>query len=303
MLFADLALARRLEAAEGFACAQFALARHHLFPGSGSEAIRIAGADVVYDGPDSPVTQTFGLGLFAEAANDALDQIEAFFTTRGAHVHHEVSPFAGIDTLQKLCSRGYHPIELSSVLYQPIVDPTIVGAPDPSHLGTREGSSPSNSQGVVVPGSPVPSVPVPSVRIRLIGPQESILWSEINARGWAHDHPEFEPFMRDIGALLTSREGSACFLAEIDGVHAATGALSIHQGVALFSGAATLPEHRRRGLQSALLEARMTHAREQGCDLAMMVAEIGSNSQRNAERQGFQIAYTRINWQRTASSS
>jgi hypothetical protein len=33
-----------------------------------------------------------------------------------------------------------------------------------------------------------------------------------------------------------------------------------------------------------------------GCDLAMVCTEPGSGSQRNAERQGFQIAYTRIKW-------
>ena len=32
------------------------------------------------------------------------------------------------------------------------------------------------------------------------------------------------------------------------------------------------------------------------CDLAMMVALAGSDSQRNAERKGFQIAYTRMKW-------
>jgi hypothetical protein len=35
---------------------------------------------------------------------------------------------------------------------------------------------------------------------------------------------------------------------------------------------------------------------ESGCDLAMMGAQPGSASQRNGERQGFRIAYTRIKW-------
>jgi hypothetical protein len=65
--------------------------------------------------------------------------------------------------------------------------------------------------------------------------------------------------------------------------------------VALFRGSATIPEL-RRGLQAALLEARMRYAYEHGCDLAMMAAEMGSNSQRNAERQRFRIAYTRTKW-------
>jgi len=80
-------------------------------------------------------------------------------------------------------------------------------------------------------------------------------------------------------------------------VPGAAGALIIHEGVALFGGAATVPELRRCGLQSALLYERMRYAAEQKCDLAMMVAEAGSNSQRNAERKGFRVAYTRSKWQ------
>jgi GNAT superfamily N-acetyltransferase len=76
--------------------------------------------------------------------------------------------------------------------------------------------------------------------------------------------------------------------------------LCLHDGVALFSGSATLPTMRRRGLQTALLEARLRYAHEHGCDLAMMVAEAGSQSQRNAERRGFQVAYTRTKWRLSA---
>ena len=70
----------------------------------------------------------------------------------------------------------------------------------------------------------------------------------------------------------------------------------IHEGVALLAGASTIPSARNRGAQRALLEARLRHAASQGCDLAMMGASPGSTSQKNAERQGFRIAYTRIKW-------
>ena len=102
--------------------------------------------------------------------------------------------------------------------------------------------------------------------------------------------------MRAAGVMLVVREGSPCFLAEIDGTAGAAGALIVHEGVALFGGAATVPELRRRGLQAALLNERMHYAVDHGCDLAMMVAEAGSNSQRNAERKGFRVAYTRMKW-------
>jgi hypothetical protein len=45
-----------------------------------------------------------------------------------------------------------------------------------------------------------------------------------------------------------------------------------------------------------LLAARLAEARQRGCEIAMMVTEPGSTSQRNAERRGFRVAYTRTKW-------
>jgi len=226
--------------------------------------MKCAGATVVFDGADAPTTQTFGLGLFEELTPAALDEIEKFFLDRGADVMHEVCPFAGLGTLDLLCERGYRPIEISNVMYRAI---DAAGDDLPKH-----------------------------VRVRVIEAEEADLWSDVSARGWTHEHPELEEFVREMGAIIVAREKSPCFLAEIDGVAGAAGALILHDGVALFGGAATIPELRRRGLQAALLQARMRYAAEHGCDLAMMVAEAGSSSQRNAERKGFRVAYTRLKW-------
>ena len=68
-------------------------------------------------------------------------------------------------------------------------------------------------------------------------------------------------------------------------------------GVALLAGASTVPEGRRQGAQLALLDTRLRFAASQGCDVAMMCTAPGSTSQRNAERNGFRIAYTRTKWQ------
>jgi hypothetical protein len=79
MVFSDLELSKRLERAEGYACAKFAEARRRVFPGSGAEWMEWAGTYAVFDGTDSPVTQTFGLGIFEELSAVALDAIEKFF--------------------------------------------------------------------------------------------------------------------------------------------------------------------------------------------------------------------------------
>jgi GNAT superfamily N-acetyltransferase len=264
MPFSDLALAKRLERAEGYACVQFADARRRLDPESGAEWMECAGAYVVFDTVGSPVTQTFGLGLFEPLTPCALDTIERFFLDRGAPVHHEVSPFAGLATHNLLCARNYRLCEIGNVLCR--------------HIERQEAAIPSN------------------IAVRVVTPPESQLWARTNAGGWAQEHPEYQPFFLELGAIICERQESPAFLAEIDGEPAAAGSLSIHEGVALFAGAATLPEFRRRGLQTALLHARLEYAFEHGCDLAMIVAEPGSESQRNAERRGFRVAYTRLKW-------
>jgi len=177
---------------------------------------------------------------------------------------HEVCPHAGTALLEMLCRRGYAPLEVSNVMYRPV-----------ETTDGRHGDG---------------------IRVRTIGMEEAEIWSEVSTRGWTHEHPELEAFVKQMGVLCVAREHSPCFLAELDGVAGAAGALVLHEGVALFAGAATVPEMRRRGLQGALLGERMNYAAEAGCDLAMMVAEAGSNSQRNAERLGFRVAYTRLKW-------
>ena len=253
-----------MERAEAVACSQYADARRRLFPDGGAGWIRCAGAYAVFDGVDSPLTQTFGLGVFEELRPESLDVIERFFLDRGAPVLHEVSPLAGVAALDLLCQRNYRPAELSNVLYRSVERPTAAHADD--------------------------------IRARLIGPEEAQLWADISARGWSHQHPELLKFLLEIGAISAAREQSLCFLAEIDAKPGAAGVLCIHDRVALFGGAATIPELRRRGLQTALLHERIRYASAQGCDLAMMVAVPGSESQRNAERKGFRIAYTRTKW-------
>jgi GNAT superfamily N-acetyltransferase len=65
------------------------------------------------------------------------------------------------------------------------------------------------------------------------------------------------------------------------------------EGIAQFTGAATAPAHRRRGIQTALLSARLADAAAAGCDIAVVTTQPGSRSQQNVQRQGFDLLYTR----------
>lgn len=264
--FADLELAQRLERAEGQGNVDFIEARKKAFPDVGAEWIEVAGTRAMFDGPNSPLTQTFGLGMLEPIAAEQLDEIEQFFQTRGAEVFHEVCPLADQSTFTLLNERNYKPIEFSSVLYRPIsVDLRLEAA--------------RNEQ----------------VQARLIREDEIDLWAQTASEGWS-EFTEVADFMRDLGEV-TARSKSLSFIAELDGNPIATGVLIISDDVALLAGASTIPSARRQGAQLALLEGRLRYAAAQGCTIGMMVAQPGSGSQRNAERHGFRIAYTRYKWQ------
>ncbi len=243
-VFSDVALSRRLERAEGHACAMYAESRE------GSEWKNFGGVYAMFNGIDSVVTQSFGLGLFEDLTVPSLHAIERFFQLRGAAVVQEVSPFAGVAALGLLCERRYRPVEISNVL-------------------CRASTGDFGENGVA----------------RVASPEDAGLWADVMSRGWGAP-VESGPLPKD----------SVRFLAGVDGETGAAAALCLHDGVALFGGAATVPELRCRGLQTALIEKRLRYAANHGCDIAMIVTEPGSASQRNAERHGFRVAYTRTKW-------
>jgi GNAT superfamily N-acetyltransferase len=260
----DSAFSRRLERAEGRAASRFVEVRARFEPDAGAAWMETAGAYLLYDGADSPMTQTFALGLSGLPSGTEIEGIEEYFEARNAPVLHEVSPLADPGMLGLLSGRGYKPVELTSLLVQPLAGRAI---------------------------RPVP------VEVREAAAEERELWAQTAAGGWRDTIPVTDA-MVGLMRVMGAAEGVRGYFACIDGVPVATGALAIHDGVALLAGAATLPEWRGRGAQRALLEYRLAAAAEAGCDLAMMGAAPGSASQRNAERQGFRIAYTRIKWGR-----
>jgi hypothetical protein len=261
-VFADISLARRLEHTEGRGNAAFVDAQARIDPASGAIWTLVGGTSAMFAGVGSPITQTFGLGVHQPLADKNLDTIEHFFRSRGSAVFHEVCPLADVSVHATLARRGYVPIELSTVLYQPI-DGTPRNAPNPA------------------------------LRVRQADRTEARLYGKVASEGWS-EQPEVIPFIDAFAQL--SLACSTCFFAERDGKPIATAALFMHEGTALLAGASTVPAGRRQGAQHALLDARLQTAASNGCNLAMMVAAPGSASQRNAERQGFRIAYTRTKW-------
>jgi len=161
--------------------------------------------------------------------------------------------------------RGYRPVEFSNVLYRPIDSELRL------HAERND-----------------------AIRVRVVEPDEVDLWAETASAGWS-EFTEVAEFLRELNQVVADSK-SVSFLAELEGQPVGTGSLTIAGDVALLAGASTVPSARRQGAQFALLEGRLRYAAKQGCTTGMMVASPGSSSQRNAERHGFRIAYTRTKW-------
>ena len=266
MIFSDKTLSQKLERTESQTSADLIEARKILFPEVGAEWIEVAGTYAMFDGIASPLTQTFGLGLFDEITNAELNEIEAFFHKHNAPVFHEVSPMVDASLLGLLNERGYKPIELTSMMFRSLEDKM---------------SLPKN----------------PNIQTRIIGADEIDIFAKTAVRGWSAEMPEFENFGLDFCKVSANSKSASPFIAEIEDKPIATGTLFICEDVGELGGASTMSEYRRQGAQNALLAARLNYARERGCKIAMMGALPGSQSQRNAEKNGFRIAYTRTKWQ------
>ncbi|HMO80805.1 MAG TPA: GNAT family N-acetyltransferase [Pyrinomonadaceae bacterium] len=241
MIYSDIDLSRKLERTEALANADFVETRASLDPETRACWIEVGGAYAMFDGIESPLTQTFGLGMFEDAKSEHLDEIEAFFRKRDAPVYHEVSPMADPSILGLLGERGYRPIELTNVMFQKLD----TSAPALNRMN-------------------------PDIVSRAINPDEADLWASVASEGWTTEPPMLGEFMLNFGKIAARTAGGHPFIAELDGRPIAAGGLSIYDDICILAGAATVPDSRRRGAQNALLAARLAFAAERGCRLAMM---------------------------------
>lgn len=274
MLFADLKLARRLETTDALAGVEFARAWARLNSFAGDVTLPVAGGHAGFGGVDSPLTQAFGLGLNGPVTESDMAGMEEFYQAHGAPVNIETCPLADPSLLKLLNERGYRPIEYSNVSVRELSDRDSQAWPDPTS----------------------------KVHVRTPAEDEAESYSLVVAKSF-FESTEISPEFLSIFTSCFHAAGAFFFLAEVDGVPAGGGMMSIHQGVASLGGAGTLPEFRNRGVQKALLLARVAMAADLDCDLAMVAANPGSGSQRNVERLGFRVVYTRTKFLREWASS
>ena len=275
MQFVDRALARRLESAEEMPQVYHAQWCQKNQPEIGAAAEKIAGGHMIFAGLGSPIGRAVGMGFAAPVTAEDMNLLEDFYFSRKAPSQVDYCPLTDSSLLEHAKQRGYGIAELNNVLARPLTNDEIT---KPGRSASERSTALLNSE----------------FEIRPMRPEEAPVFSSVLRQSFFPDGgepPGFDAMLLPMFSFF----GSLTFVAEHDGQIVATGAALVipeHKIVGLY-GAGTLKQYRGRGLQTAMLEHRMHAAAESGCEYAVIVTQGGTPSQRNAERLGFRVVYSK----------
>jgi ribosomal protein S18 acetylase RimI-like enzyme len=278
MLFATRSLARRIDSAECRMCSEYA----EIQRASGADAFvaPLGGSAAVYAGAGIPYSKTIGVGLGEEPLDEAiLARIEDDFRTRNTPLQVELASLADPSAGALLTRRRYTLVSVESLLGLAL-DSRFV---ETAQSGQKEDAA-------------------RKLTVRRMAGSELPAFMDAVTTGFAHpdtfDGPaSHESYERELLERVyrdsTQISGWTPYLAFLDGTLAGGAVLRFDTGVAQLCGAATLPQHRRCGVQTALLRARLVDAARQGCDVAVVTTQPGSKSQENVQKAGFTLLYQR----------
>jgi ribosomal protein S18 acetylase RimI-like enzyme len=236
----------------------------------------IGGGVAVYVRDGSPCNKWAGLGFDRPPSDADIDDVEREFDRRHVPVRVEFASLGDPEIATRLTRRGYELIGFENVMALPLDGTSVARLPEKAA------------------NTPIAIAPADS--------RDASAWADVLVTGFLNpdvfdgpppteefDRAAIEQALDDIAATT----GFEPFVARRDGTVAGAGALRLCEGLAQLCGAATLPEHRRQGVQSTLLRARLQSAASRGCDLAVVTTQPGSKSQENVQRAGFSLLYTR----------
>lgn len=230
-------------------------------PSWGTEIHAVSDGWLVLSGPGLYVNRAMAVGLDTELDDADIDLVVDRSRALGLRPEVEVSPATQPSVLDRLRSRGFTADPNADVvaLTRPIPGPDVV-APDDVEVQP------------------------------IVTAHDLQRWQEISATGWGHHEPAARRASDAFTLAAHAVDGDGMMIAVDAGTGAALGCASttVSDGIATFGGMSTDPAHRRRGVQAALISRRRQLAAERGCDLAATTTYVGSASERNLRRHGFE---------------
>ena len=214
-----------------------------------------------------------GLGMDGPVDPDALAALESAYAARGLGVEIDLCPHAVPALLPLLAGRGYAVTAFSNTYARTLDD------------------LPRRDDGIEV----------------LEGADAAGLFVEASVAGFslqAEKRPR--ELLEALARIAHARDDTSLFVARLGGEVAGSAGLSVAETplgrVGELYIASTLPAFRGRGVQTALLRARLAAAKAADCALAVVMARPANTSARNTERAGFHLAFTKATFARPLAS-
>lgn len=224
----------------------------------------IGSGHAVFCGDGSPLTQVCWLGFEQPLTTDQLDEVERFFSGRATNWEYVIHPMCDPSVLSVVVSRGHGHAQYENVMAIELANWSL-------------GSTSHDPIGISV--------------VEVAG-SARIDWASLSMRAFfGGDIPEN---CTNLANIIAASSATRAYLATIDGQPAGCASMSVGDRAVYLGGAATLPEYRGKGVQSALLRKRIADAQANGASVAFCECLVGSQSQRNQERAGFRVLHTKI---------
>lgn len=251
----------RLERAYALLAVECADSLQEKYPQLDAEGLRIAGGVALFAGAGSPLSQAYGMGFDGPVGHDDFEELEEFYNERGTPTIVDACLAAHPSLLQVLEERDYSLLSKTDTLVR--------------RLDNLE-----DIEEVDIPGLEIITDPGP-------------VWAETVLEGF-YPGDDVPLYLRAIYHTYLDLPSTECFLALMDGEPAGGGALGVFEEIGMMYSTSVLPEFRGRGIQKALLQARLGYALREECEVAMVFTDPGSTSQRNVMKQGFEITHTKV---------
>lgn len=259
----DAELVHQVEDAMAAERSAFADGMAARLPDSKAAWLSVAGGRAIFTGAGFFTNRALAMGLRGPVSRHDIERVEAFYAERSVRSEIEIAALVDRSLIRLLGQFGYRLIRFRNIYAQRLSTQTTPG-PQPQ---------------------PRPTV----VETHQVDAATAAAWATTLLDGFEYTSSADRERVDVWNQMLLALPNLTALIAAIDGKPVGAASVLVVGSVAMLGGAATLPAFRRRGVQRALIDARLAVATRTGCELAVVTADPGSSSGRNAERTGFQL--------------
>ncbi|GGC67778.1 GNAT family N-acetyltransferase [Undibacterium terreum] len=251
-----------------------------LQPEMGAHTVAIGGGVAAFTATayGRKLNHVTGFGLGSSIPETDLLALEAAYARLGLATEIDICPYIHADALQLLAARGYV-VNAFSNTYVKVLGDSLNGSPPDSGVQVETVTA-ANSEDFV---------------------------AACIAGFSLQTHTRPRALLDILARVAIARDDTRLYIARVDGEIAGSAGLALidsaDTAVAHLYIASTLPAYRGRGIQQALLQARLADAQNAGFKLASITARPSNTSARNALRAGFDLAYSKSTFARRGISS